>query len=42
MGFNSGFKGLKYIGVLNLVVWLHMSLLVYYCIPVGKEPEGDL
>jgi len=29
MGFNSAFKGLKYIGVVNMVVWLHMLHMLH-------------
>jgi len=33
MGFNLGFKRLKYIGVVNSVVWLHILLGPWWCTP---------
>jgi len=35
MGFNLAFKGLKYIDVVNLVVWLHILLGPYWCMSVA-------
>jgi len=32
MGFNSAFKGLKYIDVDSLVVWPHMLFGPYQCV----------